>query len=997
MSDETVSATKRAAGRQAQVTGRRPFLDGYYPLGYLAVLVLLCGALLAAYAQYRVIGYKEVQRNAAERAAVGVAHETALYLDELRRRLRIFTLDNAVLIERLAARPEDAEAFRALDERLSLAFPLQLAFAVAGPDGRVLMEDPDGGIDESCRSELQAAAGAAGPPDIHIHPMPGAYHFDIIVPRYDRDGQMAGMFLVSFRPDVLARLLGNAAFPGIELVLVRGEIPLLVEITAQGRPEQAPGGAGRSLDLDPGAMLARSDIATTRWSVLAKAVPGFIDAEIRHLWGQVAVTYLLAVALMGVLGGLWVRRLRRRRAAGDALRGIAEAIGRSTGEAFFHALTRSLAETLGVRCALVGELPAPDASTAKIRSLWDARAKLELHEYELEGTPCGKALEAGVCVVPKGLAAAYPKASALQGPGLEAFIGVPLLDSGGGALGLLAVMHDRPIADVEGKRSLVQLLATRASAELERLRIARALERSEAQYRYLVESSRELIWSMGPDGRFTYVNEAARAILGYAPQELIGTRLEALAPADHQEAHVDLVRRVLAGASAEDYELDCLHRNGQRRRLLVNARPRCDESGAVVGLSGTGSDVTDVFRAQRDTKNNSEIFSAILSKLPVFFFRLDAQGRVTDIRGHGLVRVGVEPEQLIGRPILELFAGKSRRVSAALGGKTVLFEVRGGSSDRPWWYTVSLFFDHWRGGGALGFAIDATERKLAEEKLVRLVRENRSLARRLVEVQEDERNRLSRELHDELGQSITAVKSLAIAISRLDEQKIGEVRRLGATIVDLSSHLYEVVKNIMHRLRPDVIDSLGIEDALKDCVDKSQLETMGVGVRLETKGDLEGLNEVVKVTIYRIVQECLTNVAKYAMASNVHIKIFRQYLPAAERRHLPRFIPGGGSESSQSLPANLFRDTLTIVVSDDGVGMDIRQAMDRENKISQGLGLQGIRERVTALGGRFEVYSETGRGVQLTIVIDLEAHRERGGDSRGPADGKDIHEEVRKA
>jgi hypothetical protein len=109
------------------------------------------------------------------------------------------------------------------------------------------------------------------------------------------------------------------------------------------------------------------------------------------------------------------------------------------------------------------------------------------------------------------------------------------------------------------------------------------------------------------------------------------------------------------------------------------------------------------------------------------------------------------------------------------------------------------------------------------------------------------------------------------------------------------------------------------------------------------------------------------------MASNVYIKVHRCYLPLMERRHLPRIL-AGSNETSQSMAAPLFKDTLVISVTDDGVGMDIRRALDKEDKITHGLGLQGIKERVTALGGRFDVFSEAGRGVRLSITIDLETH-----------------------
>jgi PAS domain S-box-containing protein len=468
------------------------------------------------------------------------------------------------------------------------------------------------------------------------------------------------------------------------------------------------------------------------------------------------------------------------------------------------------------------------------------------------------------------------------------------------------------------------------------------------------------------------VNQAAESILGCTSEALIGQPFVDAAPKELRELYGQVLGRVLGGESLHDYEMVCHHSAGARRVLRIKARPRLDADGQIVGIMGTAADVTYLLQAQREIRSNSELFASILSRLPLFFFRVDGEGRFTDIRGAGLRRLHLGEQGLYGRSVYELFPTKERRVKAALGGSTTLFEAHGDHEGEGWSFTVSMFFDNARGSGAVGLAMDVTERKVAETKLVGLVRENRALARRLIEVQEDERTALSRELHDELGQSITAVKSLATAIARVKPGQEQRVPELGNSIVELAAHLYEVVKHIMHRLRPDIIDSMGIEEALRSCVQNSRLEMMGVGVSLELDGDLTGLSELVQVTIYRIVQECLTNIAKYAMASNVAVTVRRAQLPVRERRGLLRGFSGG--ETSQSMTVPMFRDTLVIDISDDGVGMDLRATLDEPSPASAGLGLQGIRERVTALGGEFEVYSETGRGLQLTVTIDLETH-----------------------
>jgi glucose-6-phosphate-specific signal transduction histidine kinase len=223
---------------------------------------------------------------------------------------------------------------------------------------------------------------------------------------------------------------------------------------------------------------------------------------------------------------------------------------------------------------------------------------------------------------------------------------------------------------------------------------------------------------------------------------------------------------------------------------------------------------------------------------------------------------------------------------------------------------------------------------LEEEKTQQLLDENRLLIQKSLEVQEEERKHLARELHDELGQCITAIQADAESIRDLSPQCDKRVTISADAILNVSAHVYDVVHSMMHLLRPSVLDNLGLVEALKDEIkawNKRNPKTVCIHY---FDGDLSALGERTNITIYRIVQECLTNIAKHAEAEHVIIKV------------------------------NNDTDKLHLNISDDGKGMETNLKIK-----SLGLGLIGIRERVQALNGVFFYETSTGNGFRIFINI----------------------------
>ena len=205
------------------------------------------------------------------------------------------------------------------------------------------------------------------------------------------------------------------------------------------------------------------------------------------------------------------------------------------------------------------------------------------------------------------------------------------------------------------------------------------------------------------------------------------------------------------------------------------------------------------------------------------------------------------------------------------------------------------------------------------------------LSARLVQVQETERRALSRELHDEVGQSLSAVlmelRNLSAGLKvRSEDQSLSHVE----TIKGLVENTVRVVRNMALLLRPSMLDDLGLIPALKWQARESAKHT-SMDVTVATELDSDNLPDEYKTCIYRVVQEALHNCARHSHATTVRIRV--------EQRP----------------------DRLMLIIQDDGEGFDVRHM--------KGLGLLGVQERVARLGGKSSIHSKPGRGTILTVEL----------------------------
>ena len=217
--------------------------------------------------------------------------------------------------------------------------------------------------------------------------------------------------------------------------------------------------------------------------------------------------------------------------------------------------------------------------------------------------------------------------------------------------------------------------------------------------------------------------------------------------------------------------------------------------------------------------------------------------------------------------------------------------------------------------------------------------DNLALTERSLEIQEQERRHLARELHDEMGQSITAIKALAVSIRERAAANEPTLAERAATITDVSSDIYARVRRMIARLHPVVLDELGLVAALEQMVDDWNSYHAECFCRLDVARDLPPLSPAARIGLYRIAQEGLTNVARHAGANSARLTL--------------RLEAGAAGETA-----------VVLEIVDDGRGFE--PASRR-----RGLGLSGIAERAETLGGAHRLDSAAGGGARLQVRLPL--------------------------
>jgi two-component system, NarL family, sensor histidine kinase UhpB len=230
-------------------------------------------------------------------------------------------------------------------------------------------------------------------------------------------------------------------------------------------------------------------------------------------------------------------------------------------------------------------------------------------------------------------------------------------------------------------------------------------------------------------------------------------------------------------------------------------------------------------------------------------------------------------------------------------------------------------------------------RRATEARLAEALAENQRLAQQYVDRQEHERKALARDLHDELGQTLNAIKLDAVAVRDIIPPAEDTARAAAAAMIENIDRVYAVVAGLIRQLRPVAFDELGVAAALEHCVGDWRQRLPSTRIHMSIECDLSRLDAVRALALFRLVQESLTNVARHAQARRVDIRI----------------VAVRARETSESIEAT---------ITDDGRGTDLAVP-------GKGLGLIGMRERSATFGGSLVLSSAPGKGFRVCATLPI--------------------------
>lgn len=376
--------------------------------------------------------------------------------------------------------------------------------------------------------------------------------------------------------------------------------------------------------------------------------------------------------------------------------------------------------------------------------------------------------------------------------------------------------------------------------------------------------------------------------------------------------------------------------------------------------------------AQQQLEETRDRYTALYDYAPVGYFTLDRAGRVLEINLTGSSMLGVERAHLVGQPFIthiakgdiHAFLQHLHDIFSNHGNVVTELRLRVRGNESCFVRLESLVTSS--GQTARSVMTDIYQLKDAARRNLELLRENRLLTQGLFKIQEEERRHLSRELHDELGQWLTAISAEVRAISN-SVNKDSNIYAGTQAIAESAGKMNEVIHDLLHQLRPALLDVLGLADSLYELKKQWCARHPQTSCELVQEGGLEGLSEMVNITVYRIVQEALNNIGSHAHASRVVVRLRREQGEApAANGPLPNMEDALFSMVSSAVPVT---DTLWLSVEDNGRGYNPAQQSGR-------LGLLGMRERAIAAGGEFTVHSTPGHGTHIAVRLPVKQPEE---------------------
>lgn len=489
-----------------------------------------------------------------------------------------------------------------------------------------------------------------------------------------------------------------------------------------------------------------------------------------------------------------------------------------------------------------------------------------------------------------------------------------------------------------------------------RKEVEEALSISERQFRRLVEKSPDILYKYSAREGGIYYSPRVGDVLGYTPEYLLEHAMcwhDSIHPSDL--ARVDLAIEALFAGTGFDIEYRIQDIHGEWH-WFHDRNMDIRRQGKDVIVEGLVMDITERKQAEDALKKSNDKFRALVETTHDFVWEITADGTYTYCSPQTIDILGYNPEELLGRRPFDLMPEEERErvekvftacvdqygpinallnINLAKDGREVILETSG----RPFFNLDGKL------QGYRGVDRDITERTQAEKDRQNSEKRLRALSNHLLLVREEEKERIAREIHDELGGQLTAIK---LDADWLQEKLDNAPCETAARVADMADSVLATIRRIVTELRPTLLDDMGLRAALDwqlgEFEKRTGIECKFLDASCEYCSEWgKCANTVfspqVSIVLFRIVQEALTNVSRYANASRV------------------------------DLQCQVADKSVIFTIRDNGVGFD---AAVIEKPSSHGI--RGMFERAGSMGGSLQVISKRNVGTTIKISLPIDLH-----------------------
>jgi PAS domain S-box-containing protein len=452
-------------------------------------------------------------------------------------------------------------------------------------------------------------------------------------------------------------------------------------------------------------------------------------------------------------------------------------------------------------------------------------------------------------------------------------------------------------------------------------------------YKDLFEHSQDGIYFSSLDGQILEVNKAFLNITGYKQDEIL--EVKSLDLYTDPKVREKFQKEILEKGTVRDFEVDLFRKDKAKITCLLTSSVFKNKEGETIGFKGLIKDVTILKAATAALKTSEKRFRVLFDDSPDPIFVEDLKGNILDVNPAACELHNMLYTELIGISVFELVPDKlknrvktefQRMVDGNLRTIESVSKVIQGNREIPVEVNVSRI-KYLEQDALLLHVRDITIRKETERDLGE---ERRKRLSEITEIQEREKKRMARELHDGIGQMLFGAKVQLESLKR----KVKSQEKITELVCDIEFELQEIIaatRALSRRLRPSVLDDFGLFPALEQLFEQYQ-NVAKIQLRNEVMQPSNRYGSKTEVAIYRIVQEAISNAVRHGNSSVICITL------AAKNNNIELFI------------------------KDNGYGFDTA-------KQEWGHGLKNISERAESIGGKYEMNSIRGKGAEINVVI----------------------------